>query len=51
MIFTHTLKELTEDELCLLFALANRFYQEMGLSMKYEWLKLLRLDVTINYLS
>jgi len=51
MIHTDTLKSLTEEELSLLFALADRFYKELNLTVKFDWLKILKKDLTIHYLK
>lgn len=51
MIHSEVLKELNEEELSMLFALTDRFFKGLGLTVKYGWLGMLRHDVTIHYLK
>ena len=51
MIHNHTLKELTEDEYTLLYAVGDSIFGRIGLQLKVEWLKMLRVDVLIHLLN
>ena len=45
MIHKQTLKELTEDELLLLWGVMTHIFGKMGMQCKYEWLPMVRVDV------
>ena len=51
MIHSQTLKELTEDEYTLLYAVGDTIFGRIGLEMKVEWLKMLRTDRLIHLLN
>jgi len=51
MIYSHTLKELTEEELSVLFFICERFLACIGLEIKYDYLKMLRLDVVLRMID
>jgi len=46
MIHSQTLKELTEDELALMWSVMDHlFVSRLGYSVKYKWLQMVRPDV------
>lgn len=46
MIHSQTLKELTEDELVLMWSVMDHlFVSKLGYSFKYEWLQMVKPDV------
>jgi len=51
MIHYQTLKELTEEEYTLLYAVGDTIFTRMGMSLKVEWLKMLRVDILIHLLN
>jgi len=51
MIHYQTLQELTEEEYTLLCAVGGAIFARMGLSLKVEWLKMLRVDMLIHLLN
>lgn len=51
MIHSDTIKSLTEDEHLMLYSLCERIFNDMGLEMKYSWIKMMRVDVLIHFLN
>jgi len=51
MIHSSTLKELTEDELALLWAIAEHFFNKMGMNCRYQWLKMVKVNVLEHVLN
>lgn len=50
MIHSDTLKSLTEDEYLMLYALCERIFNNMGMSMNPHWIKMMRVNILLNYL-
>jgi hypothetical protein len=46
MIYSDTLRSLTEDELSILFLIFNKFFEPFKIEAKYNFLKMLRVDIT-----
>ena len=51
MIHSDTLKELTEDELGLLWSILHHFYSKVGMECKYRWLQMVRVEVLEHVLN
>ena len=51
MIHSTIIKELTEDELALLWGVVNHFFVPLGYECKYEWLRMVRVGVLEHVLN
>ena len=43
MVHSQTIKELTEDELLLLWGVMSHIYGLMGMECKYKWLQMVKV--------
>lgn len=50
MIHSETLKQLTEDEHLMLYALCERIFNDMNMSMNPAWIKMMRVPVLLHFL-
>lgn len=51
MIFEQTLKTLTEEELSILFLICEKIFEPIGISAKFDYVKMLRLDITLKIID
>ena len=47
MIYDHTLRSLSEDELALIFLIGENTFSSLGMEVNYNFLKFLRRDVVL----
>lgn len=50
MIHSQVLKELSDEELTILWAVANHVYSQLRLEVKYSWIQMLRPEVVVRIL-
>ena len=51
MVHSQTIKELTEDELLLLWGVMSHIYGLMGMECKYKWLQMVKVNVLEHILN
>lgn len=51
MIYGQTLKTLSEEELSILFLICEKFFEPIHIPVKYDFLKMLRVDVVSRMLD
>jgi len=51
VVHSQTIKELTEDELLLLWGVMSHIYGLMGMECKYKWLQMVKVNVLEHILN
>lgn len=51
MIYSQTLKSLTEDEISILFLICDKFLEPLNISPSYNYLKMLNVNVTCRIID
>jgi hypothetical protein len=51
MLYKQTLKELSEDQIAILFVIANNALMPLGVVPNYSHLTLLRQDITLQHID